>query len=180
MGRVVVEHPDGRRNQVDEDRFDDPVANTHNFGGEILLFPRGGGWVTEEDPGRPQADHVSYRDEGFVIVADIADHDYTAEDGTVVLRGHEVPRDPELYRGPSLCPNFNKESKPTAKGREAAEEYSSRPAIVKWDLHSASRPSTVRRVLKEGLQAVRRTARGSQLAAVDADLEHIAKMEESK
>lgn len=82
MGRVVIQDPAGRRIAVDEAELGNAQANPFNWPRPTVTDS--GPSFTQ--PGRPLDDHRSLADDGFVVVADL--------DGD----GHEVPRDPELYR----------------------------------------------------------------------------------
>jgi hypothetical protein len=139
MGRVVFHHPDGRSCGGNEEEWDIVTANPFNFEHKLIgVNPFGEEAIPlGHDPGRPEHLHVSLKDEGFVVVADIAETDYTVEverqrwDGTTymetvqVFRGHEIPRDGKAYRGETI----HRHSKPTKKGEEAAQEHAERRRV---------------------------------------------------
>jgi hypothetical protein len=121
MPRVVVEHPDKRRVSVDEDRFDSPEHNPFNRSRQVTSFDGNtGAQVSYTFPARPQDDHISLKDEGFVIVADIATEEVRDDDGNIVVHvGGEVARDDKLYRGEGL----DRAADMTDLGKRLADEH---------------------------------------------------------
>ncbi len=86
--KLVVEHPDGRRVSVEENRFDDPLCNPYNIARMVISIDAGSHWREIEDNvgGREPADHLSLRAEGFKVVSALDPQ-----------TGHEVAL-PEKYR----------------------------------------------------------------------------------
>lgn len=126
MGRVVLEHADGRRVGADESELGDPRANPYNGSHDIVEANplTGGRLVLATDPGRPADDHVSLLDEGFVVV------------GIVDAQGHErALSDSEehaaLYRGV----NLDKHANASAHGKKMADEHRARRASLGTPTH---------------------------------------------
>lgn len=125
MTRVVYHHPDGRYVQGDQEDWSDASKNPFNYTSDLVTANplRPGQMLTlATDPGRPKDDHVSLKDEGFVIIATIAEYDYVNKDGVTIHKGNEVPIDNDLYRGIGVVEaNFQ-----TAKGEAATAEHADR------------------------------------------------------
>jgi hypothetical protein len=121
MPRVVVEHPDGRRVSVNEADIDNPEHNPFNRSRQITSFDGNtGAQVSYTFPARPADDHISLRDEGFVIVADLATEEVKDEDGNILVHvGGEVARDADLYRGEGL----DRAADMTDLGKRLADEH---------------------------------------------------------
>lgn len=82
MGRVVLEHPDGRRVSAEERDVELASANPFNTSRRVLATEGNDGFIE----GRPEAEHVSLLDEGFKVV------------GSIDAEGHEGPYTGTLYK----------------------------------------------------------------------------------
>lgn len=88
VGRVVLEHPDGRRLSIKEERAYSAAWNPFKPHSYRVLMRHGVTRLYYTDPARGRL--PSLIEAGWVIVADIDE------------QGHEVPRDAALYRGEGL------------------------------------------------------------------------------
>lgn len=68
--RLIVEHEDGRRLGVDDQDYDNPLGNPYNVSSRVVQDTSA---EMSTRPGRPEAEHISLKAEGFQVVGSIDD-----------------------------------------------------------------------------------------------------------
>lgn len=125
MVRLGLEHrTDGRRVACEEGDYDNPAANVYNHPSDIVgVNPLTGESIPiGRYPGRPDDRHLSYREEGFIPVSEIAESDVFGPNNEIIAhRGGEIPLDPDLYR---LIGLEDAEHGQSDEGQAASEEHS--------------------------------------------------------